>query len=82
MIFLILRQLDKVPVKVGKESMPGLFGTVRVPLDPEGIVQVGGEQWSARCFEEDAPLPMGTRVQVIAVDGLKILVQPVSKEEG
>jgi membrane-bound serine protease (ClpP class) len=56
----------------GAEGMVGLAGIVESPLDPEGWVLVKGERWRARA---DSPLPAGTPVKVVAVEGLSLRVR-------
>ena len=41
-------------------------------LDPEGIVRVNGENWSAVAV--NAPVPAGTPVQVVRVAGVRLEV--------
>lgn len=53
------------------EQIDGLRGT--------GAVQIGGLTWSARAFrEETSPIKEGEVVKVIAVEGVKLLVEPVN----
>jgi membrane-bound ClpP family serine protease len=42
-------------------------------LMPEGLVHLGGEQWSARSVEGD--VRPGERVEVVGRDGLRLLVR-------
>ncbi|HET9847269.1 MAG TPA: nodulation protein NfeD [Candidatus Dormibacteraeota bacterium] len=66
------------PYAAGQESMVGTIGTVREPLDPTGMVFVDGALWQAAA--PNGPVPAGTRVRVIAVDGLRLRVEPVSQQ--
>ncbi len=67
----ILAQARKVAF--GVESLAGRTGTVVTALSPEGLVQMAGEQWSARSVEgEVAP---GQSVEVVGRDGLRLLVR-------
>jgi membrane protein implicated in regulation of membrane protease activity len=50
-----------------------MVGEVREACRPVGQVFVNGELWRARC--EDGADP-GTRVKVVAVDGLMLDVRP------
>jgi membrane-bound serine protease (ClpP class) len=50
----------------------GSTGTVTRALDPEGIVRVGGEEWTA--WSEGGVIPKDATVQVIEVDGLRLKV--------
>ena len=59
-------------VTTGAEGMVGLPGLVEVALDPEGWVRVQGERWRARA---EAPLPQGSKVTVVAVEGLSLKVR-------
>jgi membrane-bound serine protease (ClpP class) len=67
------------PAKTGREGLVGLSGTVRSDLDPDGTVFVAGEIWQAT--SADGPIPRGTRVQVVAVDGLHLRVAPVESPQ-
>jgi membrane protein implicated in regulation of membrane protease activity len=40
---------------------------------------LGGEQWSAELAPGEAPLEKGTRVQVVSVQGLKLIVRKASE---
>jgi membrane-bound serine protease (ClpP class) len=74
-IMMIAVRAQKTPVRTGEESMIGRFGTARTPLNPKGSVQLGGELWSAELEEGGTKLPAGTRVEVVRVDGLRLVVR-------
>jgi membrane-bound serine protease (ClpP class) len=67
------------PYATGEESMIGAVGTVREPLDPKGMVFVNGALWQASSL--GGTIPAGTAVRVIAVEGLKLQVEPVTIRE-
>ena len=48
----------------------------RTPLDPAGMVMVEGELWRARA--EAGPLEAGASVEVVAADGMELLVRRAS----
>jgi membrane-bound serine protease (ClpP class) len=75
------RRMRGSPGTVGQGLAPGIQGEVRRPLDPEGSVYVGGEEWSARTADE-RPLARGTPVRVIRQDGLVVLVEPLEASAG
>ena len=75
MIFAVRAQ--KIPIRMGMESMAGRIGVVCSELSPTGIVHVGGEQWTAELADGEEWLPAGTRVEVMAVQGLKLIVRKV-----
>ena len=56
----------------------GSEGVVEDDLDPEGVVLVSSEQWSARSVA--GPLPRGTRVRVVGVDRLRLDVEPIKEQ--
>jgi membrane-bound serine protease (ClpP class) len=58
--------------------MVGETGVAKSVVSPEGgHVFVHGELWSASSAAE---IPVGTRVRVTAVDGLRITVEPARAE--
>ncbi|OGT28136.1 MAG: hypothetical protein A2Z17_02605 [Gammaproteobacteria bacterium RBG_16_66_13] len=65
---------QRLPVGVGSEAFVGRVGEVRTVLDPVGQVQVGGELWSAELEEGEEAVPVGSRVVVRRVDGLRLRV--------
>lgn len=53
-------------------SVEGREGIALSTLSPEGIVRVGGEQWTA--VSMNGEVPVGGRVQVINANGLRLEV--------
>src|SRR5215204_3652387 len=41
-----------------------------------GRVRIGGEEWSARAYDETLVIPAGTTVDVIEIEGATALVYP------
>jgi membrane-bound serine protease (ClpP class) len=74
-IMMIAVRAQRAPIRTGEESMGGRMGIARTDLSPKGSVQVGGELWTAELEEIDASLPAGTRVEVVKVDGLRLIVR-------
>lgn len=70
---LVLRA-RKNQVVTGTEGMIGEIGIARTQLGPEGKVFVHGELWNAI---SNSPVPEGARVRVAAVNGLRLIVEPV-----
>jgi membrane-bound serine protease (ClpP class) len=56
----------------------GQVGVVQRELDPDGVVQVASESWSAR--STGAALEKGTSVRVVDVDGLRLVVEPLTEQ--
>ncbi len=79
--FLVLRAglgAQRRPVTTGAEGLVGATGTSRTPLDPEGMVVIHGELWKART--DAGPIAAGTRVRVVAVEGLTLHVRPAAAD--
>ena len=59
----------------GVDGMVGKRGEVIESIDPggPGRVSTHGEIWSATAGE---PIPRGTRVRVVAIDGMTLAVSP------
>ena len=69
----------------GREGLVGAVGTVRQPLDPDGLVFVAGELWQATApggADADVP-PIEARVPVTVtgIDGLRLLVRRATASE-
>jgi membrane-bound serine protease (ClpP class) len=67
-------QAQRLPIRVGKETMLGKFVQAITPIDASGgRVFVEGEYWTAR---SDQPIKQGETVRIIAVEGLTVKVVP------
>ncbi len=67
----------KTPLKTGRETVVGARGRVQVALNPTGVIQLAGEQWTARLEEgTEGPVPRGALVEVTAMDGNHLIVRP------
>ncbi len=69
------------PVMTGWEEMVGAAGEVRDALDPQGQVFVEGALWRARSSDPASRIGRGYRVRVESVDGLTLIVRPLTPEE-
>ncbi len=69
------RRMPKVPPA---GQLVGATGVVTKSLRPSGVVLVGSEHWSARV--DGGSVPRGTRVRVVAVDGLRLTVRPIDEK--
>ena len=61
----------------GGEAMVGQLATVSHDLAPTGQVELLGELWRAELVE-GGPVPVGQRVQVVALEGLTLKVRPAA----
>lgn len=62
------------------QGLWGAEGEVISPLDPVGTVRVRGENWTAESLS--GPLPVGARIEVAEVDGLRLRVWPAGTVVG
>jgi membrane-bound serine protease (ClpP class) len=66
------------PVAAGRETLMNQIGVVRRPLEPEGIVHIEGEEWSAVNVTGES-IPAGAQVRVVGLDGLRLKVVAASE---
>ena len=66
-------------VTTGREGLVGEHGVARGDLAPAGMVFVHGELWSA---EAETPVAVGSKVEVVAVEGMKLRVRPFRSDDG
>ncbi|MBI4320742.1 MAG: nodulation protein NfeD [Chloroflexi bacterium] len=57
----------------GREGLIDAVAETRTDLDPRGIVFLQGERWEA--IAEDANIPRGAKVRVVAIQGFRLLVR-------
>lgn len=69
---------QRLAPEMGPQTLAGATGRV-TSAGPEGVTaQVRGELWSARLADDEAPLARGEAIQVVAMDGLTLIVRRVS----
>ncbi len=67
------------PQWMGQESLAGRTGVARSEISPHGIVHFSGEEWSAELAPGEEPITSGERVEVVSVQGLKVIVRKVAR---
>lgn len=72
------RQARRGPdVRSGTEALVGRSAVVLRQVDGDsGRIKLSGEEWSARCIDEDLVIPVGARVDVMEIDGATAVVYP------
>ena len=68
---------DSVPTN--SYSLINKKGIVTKEIDSTngtGLVKVNGETWSAKC-EDESVIPKDTEIEVLAIDGVKLIVKPI-----
>jgi membrane-bound serine protease (ClpP class) len=74
----VVRTTRFLPKRGGTEEMVGGEAEARSAIDPTGKAFMRGTLWSARLADGVGPVGFGDRVKVEAVDGLTLVVSPVS----
>jgi len=69
------------PVQVGIEALIGQIGRARTDIDLSGKIHVAGELWSAELEEGASAITSGQRVEVVGVEGLRLLVRRSKEKE-
>jgi membrane protein implicated in regulation of membrane protease activity len=65
------------PLRTGTAALVGRSAVVlREVNGHDGRVRIGGEEWSARCYDETLVIPAGATVDVIQIEGASALVYP------
>ncbi|HYU57298.1 MAG TPA: nodulation protein NfeD [Actinomycetota bacterium] len=67
------------PVEMGIEGVVGQTGVATTVLGPQGTVYAAREHWSAESATGE-PIAKGTPVRVVAMRGLRVLVEPAPVE--
>ena len=78
-----LKFVNKGTVKTNYESMEGRVGEVTELIDNlrgTGCVRIAGQDWTARSAT-DMEIPVGSEVTVARIEGVKLIVTPIVKEE-
>lgn len=79
-----VRFINKDAVKTNYESMAGRVGEVTEQVDnlrATGCVRVAGQDWTARAATKTEIIPVGSEVVVERIEGVKLIVTPMKKEE-
>ena len=68
---------QKAPIRTGQESLAGKTGIVKqeIPVSGSGQVQVASELWTAELVEGENALPVGARVEVADIRGIRLWVK-------
>ena len=77
---LAVKYFNKDRVRTNVESMIGRQAIVVSEIDNLrgiGQVTVGGQEWSARSENEKQTMDVGTVVEIVAVNGVKLIVREV-----
>ncbi len=78
-----VKYFNKDRVRTNAESLVGRQAIVISEVDNlQGIgqVSVGGMEWSAKTKEDGVTLPVGTVVTILAINGVKLIVEERKEE--
>lgn len=73
-----VKYFNKDRIKTNAESLVGRQAIVTAEIDNlQGIgqVTVGTQEWSARSYDNGIRIPVGTVVDVLAINGVKLMVR-------
>lgn len=79
-----VKYFNKDRVKTNVESMVGRQAIVVSEIDNlqgTGQVTVAGQEWSARSACEQINIPVGAVVVIVAINGVKLIVRDISREQ-
>jgi membrane-bound serine protease (ClpP class) len=79
MLLSLVLRARRNKIVTGSEGMIGEIGTAITPLAPDGKIFVHGEYWNAVAPDR---VPAGGRVRVVAIDQLKLTVEPIPPQNG
>jgi membrane protein implicated in regulation of membrane protease activity len=65
------------PLRTGVAALVGKTAIVIEEVNGlSGRVRIGGEVWTSRSYDEDLVIPVGTKVDVLQIEGVTALVYP------
>ena len=73
-----LKRLQRHPtLRTGTAALVGKTGYVLADVSPHGgRIRIGGDEWSARPYDEMSVIPSGSTVDVLQITGATALVHP------
>lgn len=73
-----LKRLQRHPtLRTGTAALVGQTGLVLADVSPHGgRIRIGGEEWSARPYDEMSVIPSGATVDILQIKGATALVHP------
>lgn len=73
----VIVRTQRQALPTGVKGMIGAKAIAMTPLLPEGRVNYGGENWAAVLEGSTQSVDAGAEVQIVAVEGLRLHVQPL-----
>jgi membrane-bound serine protease (ClpP class) len=81
-VLLFALRAQKVPIRVGMESMTTRTGRALTPISANrsGQVQVASEQWTAELAPGEVEIARDDPIEVVQVSGLRLVVRKISNQ--
>ena len=79
-----MKYFNRDRVKTNAESLIGKQAIVTTQIDnlrATGQVTVSGQEWTARSSEDGTIIPQGAVTEVLAINGVKLIVREVIKRQ-
>ena len=73
-----IKYFNKDRVRTNAESLIGHMAVVMTDIDNlegVGLVNVGGQEWSARSSDDSTVIPAGSVVRILSISGVKLIVE-------
>lgn len=73
-----VKYFNKDRQRTNAESLIGHVAIVMSPinnLEGVGLVNVGGQEWSARSVDDEVVIPAGSVVEILSISGVKLIVR-------
>ncbi len=73
-----IKYFNKDRVKTNAESLIGHIAIVMTEIDNlqgVGLVNVGGQEWSAKSDDDNVIIPAGSVVEILSISGVKLIVR-------
>lgn len=80
-----IKYINRKNVKTNTESLVGKHAKVIEPIsniNNTGAAIIEGLEWTARAENESMVIPVNTIVTVVRIEGVKLIVQPISNIQG
>ncbi|MCR5595332.1 MAG: NfeD family protein [Lachnospiraceae bacterium] len=74
-----VKYFNKDRVRTNAESLIGHIAIVMSEIDNiqgVGLVNVGGQEWTARSYDDSVTIPSGSVVEILSISGVKLIVRP------
>lgn len=79
-----IKYFNKDRQRTNAESLIGHVAVVMTPinnLEGVGLVNVGGQEWSARSDDDNVIIPEGSVVEILSISGVKLIVRRAAQQQ-